>query len=98
MGGTSRFRGYNQGGKGQADHLQPQEETQIWGRGGAHSTRPSRAVTGSAELSLPDPRLAFGEVVTHQCINHSSNKCSLRFSSKKKLKKLKDLQKPHTVQ
>lgn len=24
MGGTSRFRGYNQGGQGQAGHLQPQ--------------------------------------------------------------------------
>lgn len=29
MGGTSRFRGYNQGGEGQADHLQPQEETDL---------------------------------------------------------------------
>lgn len=57
-------------------------------RGGAHSTRPCGAGTGSAQLSVPHPRLAFGEVMTHQCINHSSNKCSLMSFLNKKIKGL----------
>lgn len=74
----SCFRGYNQGGQGQADHPQPQE-LRVWDRERGSQYPPSRPGTGSAQLSVAHPRLAFGEVMTRQCINHSSNKCSLRF-------------------
>lgn len=59
------------------------KETQVWDRRGSRSSAwQTRNWVCSAEC--PHPGLAFGEVMTHQCINHSSNKCSLRFFSKKK--------------
>lgn len=67
--------------EGKAGQTARSHRSRVGGREQGLTVRGLADQTGSAQLSDP-PRLAFGEVITHQCINHSSNKCSLRFFPK----------------